>query len=134
VITSLRDLAIAIVLLLVGLASCSQDIGPPGYNDALRELRLNRLSPGSDGYFMRFERTIRGALVVANRTCRALRPLDKRGSMLLYRIDAEGRPTTSMVYPSTPYATCMHERVKDFELPPPPKPDYWVGISIPGSG
>lgn len=122
--------SMALAALLASLG-CAGEARPAGYDDALRAVRQNIKSPGGVRYRHRFAEAITEALVHAERHCRPVRLPDKRGSMLLYRIGENGKANESIVYPLTEYATCMHERIRDFEVEPPPKPDWWVGIEIP---
>lgn len=126
-------LSAAFAFAVLHVAGCATQGLPPGYNDALREVRRNAKAPGSFRYMQAFERTIAARLVAANRACRRLRVADTRGSLLLYRIDSNGEPGASFVHPATEYASCIHESVKSFRLEPPPQPDYWVGIALPSA-
>lgn len=115
----------------LALASCATDATPPGYYEALREIRLNRSSPEGGYYARRVYLKMRNDVERVARRC-AVREPDQRGAMILYRLDAAASPTQSIVYPPAPFAACVHRGLRDledFDLPPPPRDGHWILVS-----
>lgn len=111
---------------------CAHEPTPEGYYEALRAMRFNAKTEGGLRYRMAGEQILEGKAVEAERKCRRLRVPDKRSSILLYRLGAEAEVLESIVFPETPFALCIHEELGGLGLPPPPRPDYWIGLEIPG--
>jgi len=117
----------------LALAACASETTPDGYYEASREVRLSLKTPEGHAYGEVVARRSRDRLERTARRC-AVRALDQRGVRLLYRLDAEGRPVESIVYPETPLARCIQEdlgSLEELELPPPPAPDYWIRLPVP---
>jgi len=115
----------------LALAACATGSPPAGYYEALREVRLNLRSPEGGYYARRVYYEMRNDVERLSSRCYVREP-DTRGAQILYRLDAAGRPTESIVYPPAPFAECVHRGLRsleDFDLPPPPGEPHWILVS-----
>lgn len=115
----------------LALVACATDAPPAGYYEALREIRLNLRSPEGGYYARQVFLKMRNDVERVARRCYVEAP-DTRGAQLLYRLDAEGAPTESIVHPPAPFAECVHRglrNLEDFDLPPPPREEHWILVS-----
>jgi hypothetical protein len=128
----LRNLAVAVSP--VAAIHCASVPPPPaGYDEALREVRRNERSPRGDAYHRVIEKEILPEFRRASRQCSVREP-DTLGARFLYKLDQAGVPVQTLVHPDTAFAQCVREAIGDFDLSPPPEPDYWIEIRIPPRG
>ena len=113
------------ITLALTLAACATSVKDPGYEDAMRAVRLNLMSTQGPWY----QRAVTGHVGDVPRDaywlCYARNP-DQRNTDLLFRLDASGKPVQTIVYPDAALAACLVEKLDVFPLPPPPTPDYWL--------
>lgn len=114
---------------LVLATGCITSQKPDGYEEAIREARLNASAIENHGYHAKVGRLLRNPIERAGRRCSVTIP-DTRGARLLYRLDAAGVPTEVLIYPDADLGHCVYEAIRDVPLPPPPEPDYWIAIGV----
>jgi hypothetical protein len=116
-----------------GVSENESDALHDAYENALGEIRRNNELPQGKWYVEHVyqETSVRYGRLA--RRCFVQAP-DTRDLFLLYRLDAEGAPVESIAYPPSAFADCMAEglaNLADFELRPPPHPDYWFRVPAP---
>jgi len=122
--------ALATIVTPICAFGCAADAGPPGYQAALREAKLNFGSAEGSRYRRQIEKLVRATFSDSIGPCYVQIP-DTRGANLLYRLDASGETAELIVYPpDSEFAGCVLDGAPELELPPPPKPGYWISIRL----
>jgi hypothetical protein len=117
------------VLIAALFTACAADVGPPGYQEAAREARVNMLSMKGRFFRRRIERDLKTALKdIMERCYRVSR--DTRGARLLLLINADGELSRFLIYPESAFSSCISENLAIPKLVPPPEPDYWIKIQL----
>ena len=123
--------AVAVLGLLcpIGCATGQEDASgkPPGYEEAARAARKNGKSVRGRRYVKAVRNSLKGIPEDVIHSCQIREP-DRRHIRLMYRLDADGDPVETMVYPASAFADCVIEGIRGFQFPPPPEPDYWITI------
>ena len=116
------------MLAALALVGCASDARPPGYNDALREIRYQRTE--HDARYRRLvHRDLRRNFSRVLKDCR-YQALDTRPATLLFRLGAGGEALESFRYPPGEFTDCVYQAVAAFDFPPPPQPNYWFGVFV----
>jgi len=137
VLISLRTLFVSATRcapLLLAL-SCATAATPPGYPDAVDEVRRNLKTREGRRYNKHVFQRTRNEFDRIYVRCHVRSPSSIRVHVL-YRLDPQGKPLESIVYPPTTLGECVRKGLADleqFELIPPPKGDYWIVLPAPYS-
>lgn len=60
--------------------------------------------------------------------CKAAAAGEARSFWILLRIGTEGTANEILLYPETKFGACARDALVHGKFPPPPRPDYWVGV------
>jgi len=123
-----RGTAMTLSLLVFG--SCASEPEPAGFDAALRASKRDYYSSGGSRYARAVSRAVRVEFPKIARTC-YFETRNNVAVTLLYRLDAGGQPTESLVHPANEFSHCLNEGFGSFTFPPPPKPGYWLYFHVP---
>lgn len=127
-----RCLLLAPLLSCLSLFACAASSKPPGYEDAMREVRSNAQERGRHAFIRAVHRHSRKNFEDVERDCRSTAG-HLRGVTLVYLLNDAGEADRTLVYPESPFATCIMDGLTIFPLPPPPHGDYWLALRFGGS-
>ena len=119
------------LMCLVGCAGGRDYVSgkPEGYDAVSRAVRNNAKTIAGRRYYKDMKNVFKGDLEDVARSCSSQNP-EPRGATIFYRLGAEGTPVETMLYPASEFSDCFLEGLRDFKLPVPPEPDYWIAIEV----
>lgn len=119
------------LLCLVGCAAERDYVSgkPEGYDAVSRTVRNNAKTIAGRRYYKAMKNVFKGDLDDVARSCSSESP-EPRGTTIFYRLDVDGTPVETMVYPASAFSDCFLEGMRDYKLPVPPEPDYWIAIDV----
>lgn len=122
----------ATVVAALAIAACAATPRPDGYDAAFREAERNLKSRSNSAYYRLLERKLSNHIRRSARRCRFDESHDTRATTLLYRLDASGSVVEAIGHPGGAFSECMVASMSGYAVPPPPKPDFWLRVFIPG--